>query len=71
MKSLTSNKGKCNFVKMRKFFLAQNAKIWGFLKTNFEISTFETGYRQNFVKIKKLILFGTKSLNFGFWAQKV
>ena len=33
-----------------------------FLKINirFEINTFEIGYRQNFVKIRKLILFDPK-----------
>ena len=42
-----------------------------FLKTNvwFEISTFETGCRPNFAKIKMLIPFGPKSLNLGVWAQ--
>ena len=29
-------------------------------KVRFEISTFEIGYRQSFVKIKKLILFDPK-----------
>ena len=29
-------------------------------KVKFEISAFEIGYRQNFVKIKKLILFDKK-----------
>ena len=40
-------------------------------KTNlrFEISTFEIGYMQNYVKIKKLITFGPKSLNLDVWAQ--
>ena len=40
-------------------FFAQNAKIWAF----------ETGYKQNFSKIKKLITFGPKSLNLDVWAQ--
>ena len=41
------------------------------LKTNvwIEISSFETGYRQYFVKIKKLIPFRSKCLNLGVWAQ--
>ena len=41
------------------------------LKTNvwFEISTFETGYKQIFVKIKKLIPFGPKCLNLDVWSQ--
>ena len=41
------------------------------LKTNvwFEISSFETRYRQNFAKIKKLIPFGSKCLNLGVWDQ--
>ena len=34
-------------------------------KIRFEISTFEIGYRQNFVKIRKLIIFG---LNAQIWA---
>ena len=34
-------------------------------KVRFEISTFNIGYRQNFVKIRKLILFGHKCPNFG------
>ena len=43
------------------------------LKTNvrFEISTFKIGYMRNFVKIRKLILFGPKGLSFGIWAQNV
>ena len=43
------------------------------LKTNvrFEISTFKIGYMRNFVKIRKLILFGPKGLIFGIWAQNV
>ena len=41
------------------FFFTQIAKIWGF----------ETRYMQNFVKIKKLVLFGPKSLNLDVWAQ--
>ena len=43
-----------------------------FLETNvrFEISNFEIGYMQNFAdKIRKLILFDLKCLNFGIWAQ--
>ena len=35
----------------------------------FEISTFKTGYRQNFVKIRKLILFGQKCPNLGTWVK--
>ena len=40
-------------------------------KTNvrFEISIFEIGYMQNFVKIRKLILFDPKCLNLGIWTQ--
>ena len=40
-----------------------------FLKANdkFEISTFEIGYKQDLVKIRKLILFGTKCPNLGIW----
>ena len=38
-------------------------------KIRFEISTFEIGYRQNFVKIRKLIIFGPKCPNLGIWAQ--
>ena len=36
-----------------------------FLKTNvrFEISTFEIGYSQNLIKIRKLRLFGTNAFN--------
>ena len=42
-----------------------------FSKTNirFEICIFEIGFRQNFVKIRKLILFGPKYLHFGIWAR--
>ena len=42
-----------------------------FWKTNvrFEISTFEIGYKGNFVKIRKLILFGPKCPNVSIWAQ--
>ena len=36
----------------------------------FENSTFEIAYRENFVKIKKLIRFGQKCSNLGIWAQK-
>ena len=41
------------------------------LKTGvrFETSTFEIGYRENFVKIKKSIAFGPKCTNLGIWAQ--
>ena len=40
-------------------------------KTNvrFEISIFEIGYLQNFVKIRKLILFDPKCLNLDIWTQ--
>ena len=40
-------------------------------KTNvrFEIRTFQIGYRKNFVKIKKIILFDPNSLNFEMWTQ--
>ena len=42
-----------------------------FSKTNvrFEISTFEIAYKQNFIKIKKVIAFGPKFLNLGIWAR--
>ena len=42
-----------------------------FSKTNvrFEISTFEIAYKQNFIKINKVIVFGPKFLNFGIWAR--
>ena len=55
--------------------MTQNAKNWGFRieifekKVWFEISTFEIRYRQNFVKIKKLIPFGPKRPNLEVWAQ--
>ena len=39
-------------------------------KVRLEISTFKIQYRQNFVKIRKLIYFGPKCPNFGIWAQK-
>ena len=44
-----------------------------FSKTNvrFEISTFEIGYMQNFVNIRKLILIDPKYPNLGIWAQSV
>ena len=43
------------------------------LKTNvrFEISTFEIGYMQNLLQIKKLILFGPKGLSLGIWTQNL
>ena len=46
-------------------------EIFEFSKTTFffEISTFETRHRQNFVKIKKLISFGLKSLSLDVPAQ--
>ena len=42
-------------------------------KTNvrFEIITFEIGYKWNFVKIRKLILFGPKDLSLDIWAQNL
>ena len=42
-----------------------------FSKTNvrFEISTFEIEYRQNFVKIRKLILFDLKCPYLVIWTQ--
>ena len=42
-------------------------------KTNlrFEISTFEIGYMQNYVKIRKLIPFGPKVLSLGIWAHNL
>ena len=42
-----------------------------FSKTSvkFEISTFEIVYMQNFIKIRKLILFGPKCPNLGIWAK--
>ena len=36
----------------------------------FEISTFEIGHRENFVKIKKLVPFGPKYTDLGISAQK-
>ena len=35
----------------------------------YEISTFELGYKQNFVKMRKLILFGPTSPHLGIWAR--
>ena len=42
-----------------------------FLKANvgFEISTFKIKYKQNFVKVRKLILFDPKCPYLGIWAQ--
>ena len=42
-----------------------------FLKINvrFEISTFEIGYMQNFVKVRKLMLFDPKCPYLEIWAQ--
>ena len=37
------------------------------MKVRFEISTFEIGYRQNFVKIRKLLLFSFWSKMSKFW----
>ena len=44
-----------------------------FSKTNvrFEISILETGYKQNFVKIRKLIPFGSKCPNLGTWTRNL
>ena len=44
-------------------------KLWKFskMKVRFEISTFEIGYRQNFVKIRKLLLFSFWSKMSKFW----
>ena len=44
-----------------------------FSKTNarFEISTFKIGYMRNFIKIKKLILFGPKCPDFGTYARNI
>ena len=43
-----------------------------FMKINvrFETSTFKTDYIQNFVKIRKLILFGPKYPNMENWAHR-
>ena len=66
-----------NFVKTRKLILlGQNAKICAFgleFSTNykFEIITFKIGYKQNFVKIRKLILFDLKCPNFGSCARNL
>ena len=65
-----------NFVKRleRLCFLAQKAKIWTFVvsfgkkNVRFEIITFENEYNGNFVKIRKLILSGTKHPKLGIWA---
>ena len=37
----------------------------------FEISTFEIEYRQNFIKVRKLILLDPKCPYLGIWAQNV
>ena len=56
--------------------MIQNAQIgdfsWKFSKANvrFESSTFKIEYRQNFVKIWKLIRFGPKCPNLCIWAGK-
>ena len=44
-----------------------------FSKTNvrFEVSTFEIGYMQNFVNIRKLILIDPKYQNLGIWVRSV
>ena len=39
------------------------------INVRFEISTFEIGYRQNFAKIRKLIIFDPKCPYLGIWAQ--
>ena len=39
------------------------------INVRFKISTFEIGYMQNFVKIRKLILFDLKCLLLEIWAQ--
>ena len=55
--------------------MAQNAQISRFelkvLKTNarFETSTSKTEYKQSFIRITKIILFGPKCSNMGIWAQ--
>ena len=38
-------------------------------KVRFEISSLEIGYRQNFVMVRKLILFAPKCPNLRMWAQ--
>ena len=50
------------------YFLTQNAQIWGF-GLKFEISRFKIGYMQNFVKNRKLILFGPKWQKMALCAQ--
>ena len=40
-------------------------------KDKFEISSFKIGYMQNYVKIRKFILFGPKCPNLGIWAQNL
>ena len=44
-----------------------------FLKINvrFEISTFEVGYKGNFVKIRELIFSDPKCPNLGIWTQNL
>ena len=37
----------------------------------FEISTFEIGCMRNFIKNRKLTLFGQKCPNLGIWAQNL
>ena len=46
-------------------------KVNGKFEISFEISTFKIGYMQNFVKIRKLILFGPKCQNLGIWARNL
>ena len=70
--SLLSHNCKCKIISVRLeswFFWSKMPKFGDassvFLKTSvkFKISTFEIGYLQNFVKIKKSILFGPKYQN--------
>ena len=46
------------------------SKYWG-KNVRFEISTFEKAYRQNFIKIKMLILFGPKCPSLRIWAKNI
>ena len=58
------------------YVLAQNTQIWWlglkiFKKNDrFENSTFEIGYKQDFVKVRKLIIFGPKMPKFGHLGSK-
>ena len=38
-------------------------------RLRFEICTLEIGYRQNFITIRKLVLFSPKCTNLGIWAK--